>query len=442
MSEDVIRQYIRDRWGTQTTATLIYDAEQLQAINDDLDGNYILMDDINLSGIDWTPIGNDTDHFTGSFNGNGHTISNLTISGTDDHVGLFGHVGAEEGPTSISNVYLTGFIIEGNRGVGTLIGRVTGNAETTVTNCYATASTAFGISGATGGLFGSFNSFQEAPGGTNNPVASNCHADVAVSASDGADKVGGMSGCGQKGTFIDCYAIGQVACDNGERVGGFAGCVEFLGLVTNCYSAGEVGTIGTGSDYGGLVGRAGTGDNAGVVTDSYWDIETSGQPTSAGGTGYTTAQMKDPANFPTWDAEVWTLESGSYPALSYPSPSLYNNLPIPAFVTDYDMLHGEMSSRDTILVLESDMERTVRGIGYHAVDTSRLYQLHLYGPDRNRGKRIRDTLESILDQRTLRMRYPGMDGILYMDSRRRMDGMKRAYGYVYDLRIQQRGEIL
>lgn len=136
-----------------------------------------------------------------------------------------------------------------------------------------------------------------------------------------------------------------------------------------------------------------------------------------------------------------TLTEGEVASVTI-KQSLSTHPPFPVFVSDYDMIHGQMQERDTIYVMESEMERTVRGIGYHAVDTSELYQLHLYGPDRNRGRKVRDKLEGILDERTLRMRYEGIEGILYMDSRRRMDGLKRAYGYVYDLRIQKRGEIL
>ncbi|NTU50784.1 MAG: peptidase M26, partial [Desulfobulbaceae bacterium] len=63
---------------------------------------------------------------------------------------------------------------------------------------------------------------------------------------------------------------------------------------------------------GGLVGR-----NISVVTDSFWDKQTSGQTTSSGGTGMTTAEMKTPATFSGWDAGIWELVFGSYPQLQW-----------------------------------------------------------------------------------------------------------------------------
>ena len=59
------------------------------------DINITLTADINLSGIDWTPIGIDYNHqYTGTFNGGGHTITGLTVTGSDQYAGLFGYIGS------------------------------------------------------------------------------------------------------------------------------------------------------------------------------------------------------------------------------------------------------------------------------------------------------------------------------------------------------------
>ncbi len=82
------------------------------------------------------------------------------------------------------------------------------------------------------------------------------------------------------------------------------------GTITNSYSTGSV----SGSNYvGGLVGY----NYGGAITNSYWDTETSGQTTSDGGTGLTTAQMKQQASFSGWDfSNVWGIDEGaSYPYL-------------------------------------------------------------------------------------------------------------------------------
>jgi hypothetical protein len=83
------------------------------------------------------------------------------------------------------------------------------------------------------------------------------------------------------------------------------------------YATGAV-TAGENSDVGGLVGY-----NGGTVTASYWDTQTSGQTTSAGGTGLTTAQLKSglPAGF---SSTVWGINrriNGGYPyLLALPPP--------------------------------------------------------------------------------------------------------------------------
>ena len=55
--------------------TVIKTADELQAMQDDLSGKYILMNDIDLSGYDWEAVGTNSDSFTGEFNGNGYVIN-------------------------------------------------------------------------------------------------------------------------------------------------------------------------------------------------------------------------------------------------------------------------------------------------------------------------------------------------------------------------------
>ncbi|MDN4067628.1 copper amine oxidase N-terminal domain-containing protein [Paenibacillus vini] len=85
---------------------LISTASDLDQVRDDLDGDYRLMNNIDLSGVDWTPIGSREVPFTGSFDGNGYTISNLTLDVTDDYYGLFGYI-ASNTDKLIGNVKLT-----------------------------------------------------------------------------------------------------------------------------------------------------------------------------------------------------------------------------------------------------------------------------------------------------------------------------------------------
>ncbi|MGC8738712.1 MAG: PASTA domain-containing protein, partial [Candidatus Hydrogenedens sp.] len=90
------------------------------------------------------------------------------------------------------------------------------------------------------------------------------------------------------------------------------------GTVSKSYSAGSV----SGDNYvGGLVGY-----NYDSVSQSYWDVETSGRNSSAGGTGKTTAEMKQQATYVSWDfTTVWGIvENSSYPYLLWQGGLLVN----------------------------------------------------------------------------------------------------------------------
>lgn len=88
-----------------------------------------------------------------------------------------------------------------------------------------------------------------------------------------------------------------------------------LGSVSNSYATGSVS--GTGNSVGGLVGGdhlSGTSSTSsrGTSTNSFWNTTTSGQATSAGGTGMTSAQMQQQINFNSWDfANTWIVYNGS-----------------------------------------------------------------------------------------------------------------------------------
>ena len=112
--------------------TAIYTAEDLNNIRNDLSGKYILMNDINLSSIDnWEPIGSDSARFTGTFDGNGHVIKNLTINRPDGQAaGLFGYTNK----ATIKNLGLENVDVSGNNNVGGLLGW---HYQASISNCYA-----------------------------------------------------------------------------------------------------------------------------------------------------------------------------------------------------------------------------------------------------------------------------------------------------------------
>jgi len=210
------------------------------------------------AGAGWEPIGNITTGFTGEYNGNGYTISNLYINRSTDYIGLFGNTG---GSAKISNLGLVNVDITGGDYVGGYGGEVSG----TITKCYSTGSVT------------------------------------------GGDYVGGFIGLNNS-TINNCFTLCNVT--GVDYVGGFVGFNEHI--ITNSYSVGSV--IGT-SNFGGFGGR-----NEGSTNNCYWDTETSGRATSGGAEGRTTAQMKTQSTFTGWDFDVdWNIESEggrkSYPYL-------------------------------------------------------------------------------------------------------------------------------
>jgi filamentous hemagglutinin family protein len=320
-------------------------------------------------GVGFVPIGGGETPFTGNFDGQGGTISGLTINrpGLGD-VGLFGRTG--EG-SAVANIVLTNANIAGGTNVGGLVGANFG----IITNARATATVSgAGATANIGGLVG-FNcdcgtitgssasgtvtSTATAPGAESFPfvgglVGSNeggiieSFATGAVSALTTA-AIGGLVGSNtasptnainrsfatgpvtgagpdsaigglvgdNSGTIFQSHASGRISGTGpGSAVGGLVGFNE--GSLDETYATGFVTAAGAGSDVGGLVGLAGIEPS---IANSYWDISTTGQSTSAGGIGLTTAQLQSalPDGF---DADFWGILPGqSYPFLLWRFPA-------------------------------------------------------------------------------------------------------------------------
>ncbi|MGM0954001.1 MAG: filamentous hemagglutinin N-terminal domain-containing protein [Pseudomonadota bacterium] len=240
-----------------------YDAGTLQAMRDDKSGNYALGTNINASetatwnqnGTDadgnpiyegWDPIfdtSNFTNQFSGTFDGLGHTISNLTINRQNEsYVGLFGRTKIG---SSISNIGPVGGNVVGDRNVGGIVGV---NASVIINSFAAINVTGRGD---VGGLVG-----------YNNNEITKAYAKGKVTATRG--KAGGLVGWNQK-PIANAYATGKVM--GGSEVGGLVG-QNFNGEITNTYATGNVEATGATSGYaGGLVG-VNNGPGA-LVSDSY-----------------------------------------------------------------------------------------------------------------------------------------------------------------------------
>jgi len=363
----------------------IWDWYDLDAIREDLDDYYFLMNDLDSTtagyeelasptangGNGWQPIGNFTDSFTGTFDGQGYEIRDLFINRRDKYfVGLFSFVG--EGGR-IEDIGVVNAIVTGYDNVGGLVGWSYG----TVSDSYSTGSVTGTESahepGDVGGVGGVV--------GINAGNVSHCYSTGSVT---GYEVVGGLVGYSY-GTVSDSYSTGSVT--GNEAVGGLVGFNHYGGTVSNSHSTGTVtggasvgglvgfnlaGTVSysystssvTGNSSGGLVGfnagtvgnsystgsvtgyaivggmvggNTGTVDNSystgrvtgseyvgglvgyklkGIVSNSFWDTETSGQSTSAGGTGKTTAEMQDVTTF---SGAMWDIIAVANPSTRNPS---------------------------------------------------------------------------------------------------------------------------
>ena len=355
----------------------IQDWYDLDAIRDDLSGYYALMNDLDSAtagyeelasptanqGKGWDQIGSIIPNIgfvglQGTFDGQGYEIRDLFINRPEeDNVGLFGSIGeggfirnigvvnasvlghddvgslVGENDGTMSNCYAAGNV-SGNWNVGSLVGR---NYGGTVVDCYSNG----GVSGhsTVGGLVG-----------INIGIVRDSHSSACVKGT----MVGGLVGVNwYNGTVSNSYSTGNVTGDKsvygyGEYVGGLVAANN--GDITSSYSTGIVtgdryigglvavnthtinnsystGSVAGNSTVGGLVGF----NEEGTVSDSFWDIQTSGQATSAGGTGKTTVQMKDITTFSgagwnitavalnqTNPAYIWNIVNGvTYPFLRW-----------------------------------------------------------------------------------------------------------------------------
>nr|HML75103.1 GLUG motif-containing protein [Anaerohalosphaeraceae bacterium] len=265
-------------FGTIFMPYQIWTAEQMNAIGaapDDWDKHFKLMADMDMSaytGTQYHVVGNSTTKFTGSFDGNGHKISNLTYSTSKavECLGLFGRIKN----AVIKNLVLDDVsLVSGSGNVGGLVGW---NDSGTLSVCSATGS--IRGTGHLGGLVGRNDA------GT----LTACYANCSI---NGTSIIGGLVGGNYAGSIKDCYATGSVA-GTGSFIGGLTG-YNNKGKLATCYAADSVGEAGT--RVGGLVGWNSTDSE---VIACFWDTQVSGKSAGVGGgsssgiIGKTTAEMK------------------------------------------------------------------------------------------------------------------------------------------------------
>ncbi|HTP79452.1 MAG TPA: GLUG motif-containing protein [Bacteroidota bacterium] len=212
--------------------------------------------------------------------------------------------------TAISNSYSTGNIGGSSGGfeIGGFAGENEGGSGGSITNSYATGNV---IDSSSSENVGGFVGKNYSGGNINK-----CYCTGNV---QGGSYIGGFVGENLASCIINnSYSRGNVVSNAGIVVGGFAGYIEGSnGTIDTCYSTGN---ISGGGSIGGLVGA-----NGGFVNSSFWDTQTSGQSSSAGGTGKTTTQMKTQSTFTDagWGTSIWFMDGATndgYPYLAWQNP--------------------------------------------------------------------------------------------------------------------------
>jgi len=312
--------YLRERTAVSTGAGTpadpyrVYDITTLKRVGKEIawsvSAHYRMMDNINMTGESFTPIGDFSSGFNstfkGSFDGNEHYITGLTISG-ENFLGLFGYVynnaiiknlglvncnitsNGEESivggiagncnyDVTIENCYVTGSV----QGVFITGGVVGATDSTTVRNCYSTASVIGGTN--VGGIVG-FNGNSSnvdnchftgevwgigSVGGVvganySDSNMKNCYNTGVVSASK--QLAGGVVGENDKSTVQYCYSTSNLICNSSNDIGGVVG-GNYGGTVEYCYSTGNVSGVQL---VGGVVGV--NSDDEAVVFPRYGKVQ-------------------------------------------------------------------------------------------------------------------------------------------------------------------------
>lgn len=215
--------------GTESDPYQIGTAEQLKRFRDIVNGSNgqtpnrgacaVLTADIDLNNEPWTPIGNYTEgnkiYYEGTFDGGGHTISGLNVTGEFVYAGLFGTV--KDG--TIKSLTVAGKVSPSNPQC--IVGGIVGYAS--------------------------------------NAVIKNCSNHCSVTGRT-TSIIGGIAGFNSSGAIIDCYNVGTISGINAEAIGGIVG--SNSGTISNCYN---VGTVSNDTSVGEIAGH-----NSDTVENCYY----------------------------------------------------------------------------------------------------------------------------------------------------------------------------
>ena len=209
----------------------------------------VLTTNIDLTGADWTPIGNASTIYTGTFDGQNHTISGMTIENAESYSGLFGNVTG-----TVRDFTVTGSIT-GDETVSRVGGAV---------GSLGTASVGGTVSGVTSGVNITVSAGNDHIGGVvgsmpenSSPTVENCVYTGDINITVAAGSVAGVVGYIRTGTIQNCANQGGISINTGGNgsVGGILGyCNNGEIYIRNCYNSGSIAAEGT-ANVGAIVGQ-------------------------------------------------------------------------------------------------------------------------------------------------------------------------------------------
>lgn len=276
--------------GTPEAPYRIATAGQLAKIKDYRDKSFILISDIDLSSYgNWDPIGtfnmeiDDPEKgevaksslaFVGRFDGNGHTISNLTVNRPDTFcVGLFGFVVGNAAFPSIRNLTVSNADVKGACMVGGVVGAINGR----ITDIELT-----GVNKVEGYRIGAVGGMV----GMGYGAIENCTANASVTSNGkGIQGIGLICGGGKWLTVRACTAAGNVTAKGfgAFSVGGLVGCIQESPVMENCAVKATIDASAEKSFMvGGLTGHAGNYDrsNPTLIRNCSADVDITVSPSS------------------------------------------------------------------------------------------------------------------------------------------------------------------
>lgn len=259
---NVSTQALETGTGTADDPYKIADVADLKAFRDKVNGGStnacaVLVADITLDKSEtWTPIGNSSKMYEGTFDGQGHTISGLNVNGSVD-AGLFGQTAKSATAPVITNLTIadSGFISTGGY-AGAFAGASGGVFE----NCHTEADVTVQGKGAAGGIVGQLRGQYL----SDTLTMTQCSNRAAVTETTGWNGyAGGLIGTVDHGvTMTLCFNAGAVASTTASqtrRAGGLIGQAGGKVEMVDVYNVGSVSIANTGKNIGGLIGQTASG---------------------------------------------------------------------------------------------------------------------------------------------------------------------------------------